>query len=389
MHHNKEKLIALLASKGWSKPLIDATFELVGGFDALVEHTNVVWPMIFANSLGNQVEIDEDDGSDLLAATKILNGIKELSDNNMPALNAYLDTHSDDILLALITQFDDSAARLTTLSDQIWPEEANEYINAGQLKEEYRRDVVNIMVYYACYWLTYISGGFNTDRLALIDLSEVTSIGLFNGQINIESKLKEKNARLIGTLEELYEVCNTYYIQMFWNGTGKKRVITGIYIKKKEPLTENIPVHINLKKLSSVVTRGSCFVELSMTSTSKSVNDRDLLCLSDDTVAKINVAGSHELELIMSENAVLDLSGNVVSGSAQIEDQSRLIALDFTADNTFSCHRLDEGSRVFANNANFHVDRRIDDDPSNFANKAADELCDEYIGYLRNQRMEE
>jgi len=29
------------------------------------------------------------------------------------------------------------------------------------------------------------------------------------------------------------------------------------------------------------------------------------------------------------------------------------------------------------------------DDPSNFANKAADELCDEYIGYLRNQRMEE
>lgn len=131
MHHNKEKLIALLASKGWSKPLIDATFELVGGFDALVEHTNVVWPMIFANSLGNQVEIDEDDGSDLLAATKILNGIKELSDNNMPALNAYLDTHSDDILLALITQFDDPAARLTTLSDQIWPEEANEYINAG------------------------------------------------------------------------------------------------------------------------------------------------------------------------------------------------------------------------------------------------------------------
>ena len=191
MHHNKEKLIALLASKGWSKPLIDATFELVGGFDALVELTNVVWPMIFANSLGNQVEIDEDDGSDLLAATKILNGIKELSDNNMPALNAYLDTHSGDILLALITQFDDSAARLTTLSDQIWPEEANEYINAGQLKEEYRRDVVNIMVYYACYWLTYISGGFNTDRLALIDLSEVTSIGLFNGQINIESKLKE------------------------------------------------------------------------------------------------------------------------------------------------------------------------------------------------------
>ena len=99
--------------------------------------------------------------------------------------------------------------------------------------------------------------------------------------------------------------------------------------------------------------------------------------------------GAEELELIMSENAVLDLSGNVVSGSAQIEDQSRLIALDFTADNTFSCHRLDEGSRVVANNANFHVDRRIDDDPSNFANKAADELCDEYIGYLRNQRMED
>ncbi len=31
MHHNKEKLIALLASKGWSQRLIDVTFELVGG----------------------------------------------------------------------------------------------------------------------------------------------------------------------------------------------------------------------------------------------------------------------------------------------------------------------------------------------------------------------
>ncbi|ALF58844.1 hypothetical protein [Psychrobacter urativorans] len=166
-------------------------------------------------------------------------------------------------------------------------------------------------------------------------------------------------------------------------------MVTGIYIKKKEPLTENIPVHINLKKLSSIVTRGSCFVELSMTSTPKSFNDRDLLCLTDDTLAKINVEGSHELELIMSENAVLDLSGNVVSGSARIEDQSRLIALDFTTDNIFSCHRLDEDSRVFANSANFYVERQIDDAPSNFANKAADEFCDEHIGYLRKQRMEE
>ena len=389
MHHNKEHLIALLASKGWSKPLIDATFELVGGFDALAEHTNVVWPMIFANSLGNQIEIEEDDGSDLLAAIKVLNGIKELSDNNMIALNAYLDTHSDDMLLALRTQFDEPAARLTTISDFMLPEEADIYITTGQLEDEYKQDMVNIMVYYACYWLTEISGGLNTDRLALIDLSESTSVNLFNGQISVESKPKEKNARFIGTLEELYEVCDNYYIQMFWGGTGKKRVVTGIYIKKKEPLTENIPVHINLKKLSSVVTRGSCFVEISMISTSKSVNDQDLLCLTDDTVAKINVQGSHELELIMSENAVLDLSGNVVSGSARIEDQSRLIALDFTADNIFSCHRLDEDSRVFANSANFYVERQIDDAPSNFANKAADEFCDEHIGYLRKQRMEE
>ena len=65
-----------------------------------------------------------------------------------------------------------------------------------------------------------------------------------------------------------------------------------------------------------------------MTSTSKSVNDQDLLYLTDDTVAKVNVEGSHEIESLMSENAVLVLSGNVVSGSAQIEDQSRLIALD-------------------------------------------------------------
>ena len=201
MHHNKEKLITLLASKGWSQRLIDATFELVSGFDALAEHTNVVWPMIFANSLGNQVEIDEDDGSDLLAAIKVLNGIKELSDNNMPALNAYLDTHSDDILLALKTQFDEPAARLTTISDFMLPEEADIYITTGQLEDGYKQDMVNIMVYYACYWLTEISGGLNTDRLALIDLSEVTSIGLCNGQINVESKPKEKNARFIGTLE--------------------------------------------------------------------------------------------------------------------------------------------------------------------------------------------
>ena len=389
MHHNKEKLITLLASKGWSQRLIDATFELVSGFDALAEHTNVVWPMIFANSLGNQIEIDEDDGSNLLAAIKVLNGIKELSDNNMPALNAYLDTHSDDILLALRTQFDEPAARLTTLSDFMLPEEADIYITTGQLEDEYKQDVVNIMVYYACYWLTEISGGFNTDRLALIDLSEVTSIGLFNGQVHAVSKPKEKNAKFIGTLEELYEICNSYYIKMLWGGTDKKRSITSLYITKKEPLAENAPIFINLKKLSSIVTRGSCFVELSMTSTSKSVNDQDLLCLTDDTVAKINVQGSHELELIMSENAVLDLSGNVLSGSAQIEDQSRLIALDFTADKFFTCHRLDKNSRVFANSANFHVDQQTDDDPSHFANKAAEEFCDGYIGYLRKQRMEE
>ena len=111
--------------------------------------------------------------------------------------------------------------------------------------------------------------------------------------------------------------------------------------------------------------------------------------MTDDTVAKINVEGSHEIELLMSENAVLDLSGNVVSGSARIENQSRLIALDFKTDKFFTCHRLDEDSRVFANSANFHVDRRIDDDPSQFANKAADEFSDEYVGYLRKQRMEE
>ena len=133
MHHNKEHLIALLASKGWSKPLIDATFELVGGFDALAEHTNVVWPMIFTNNLGNQFELDEADGSNLLAAIKVFSGIKELSDKNLPALNAYLDTHTDDILLALRTQFDEPAARLTTISDFMLPEEADTYITTGQL----------------------------------------------------------------------------------------------------------------------------------------------------------------------------------------------------------------------------------------------------------------
>ena len=167
-----------------------------------------------------------------------------------------------------------------------------------------------------CLWLTEISGGLNTDRLALIYLSEATSVNLFNGQVSVKSK--------------------------------------------------NVPVHINFKKLSSLVTSSSCFVELSMTSTSKSVNDQDLLYLIDDTVAKVNVEGSHEIESLMSENAVLVLSGNVVSGSAQIEDQSRLIALDFKTDNFFTCHQLDDDSRVFAN-------------------KVADECCDEHIGYLRKQ----
>lgn len=389
MHHNKEKLIALLASKGWSKPLIDATFELVGGFDALAEHTNVVWPMIFANSLGNQFEIDEDDGSDLLAAIKVLNGVKELSDNNMPALNAYLDTHSHDILQALRTQFDEPAARLTTLSELMLPEEADTYINTGQLDDGYKQDLVNIMAYYACYWLTDISGGFNTNRLALLDLSGVTSISLDNVQTHIESTPKEKNARFVGTLEELYEVCNGYYIQMFWDGKGKKRGITSIHITKKNPELENTLVSLNLKKLSSFLTKGSCFVELGMTSTSKSLKDRDSLCLTDDTVAKINVEGCHELELVMSENAALNLSGNVVGGSAMIEDQSCLIALDFKPDRYFMCHRLEEGSRVFANSSNFHVERQIEDTPLSFANQAADEISDRHIAYLRKQRMEE
>lgn len=389
MHHNKEHLIALLASKGWSKPLIDATFELVGGFDVLAEHTNVVWPMIFTNNLGNQFELDEADGSNLFAAIKVFSGIKELSDKNLPVLNAYLDTHTDDILLALRTQFDEPAARLTTISDFMLPEEADTYITTGQLVGEYKRDVVNIMVYYACYWLTYLSGGLNTDRLALIDLSEVTSITLLNGQAILESKSKEKNARFIGTLEELYEVCDKYYIQMFWDGKGKKRVVTGLYIQKKASSTENIRVHINLKKLSSVLTKGSCFIELGMTSTSKSVNDQDLLCLTDDTVAKINVQGSHELELLMSENAILDLSGNIVSGSARMEDQSRLIALDFKTDSSFNCHELSEDSRIFANSINFSVYRRTNADPSNFANKAVDEYCEGHIAYLRKQRSKE
>lgn len=389
MHHKKEKLIALLASKGWSQSLIDATFELVGGFDALAEHTNVVWPMIFANSLGNQFEIDEDDGSDLLAAIKVLNGIKELSDNNMLALNAYLDTHSDDILLALRTQFDEPAARLTTISDLILPEEAEIYITTGLLEDAHKQDMVNIMVYYACYWLTHLSGGFNTDRLALLDLSAVTSISLVNVQAHVESKPKEKNARFIGTLEELYEICNSYYIGMFWNGKGKKRSITGLCITKKNPKLQNIPIFLNLKNLSNVITKDSCFVDLHMVSTSKNCNDEDLILLSDDTVAKIKVEGCQELELIMSQNAVLELSGDVVSGTASIEDQSRLIALDFTPKKRFNCSRAEEDSRIFCNSANFIVEQKINDNLINVANKAEEEIWDGYICYLREQRSKE
>lgn len=389
MHHKKEALIALLASKGWSQSLIDATFELVGGFDVIAEHTNTAWFMMFANSLGNQIEIDEDDGSDLLPATKIFSDIEKLSDKNMPALDAYLVIHSDDILRALRTQFDEPAKRLTAISDLMWPEEADEYISSGQLKEKHKIEVVNIMVYYACYWLTHLSGGFNTDRLALLDLSGVTSISLVNVQAHVESKPKEKNARFIGTLEELYEICNSYYIRMFWNGKGKKRSITGLCITKKNPKLQNIPIFLNLKNLSNVITKDSCFVDLHMVSTSKNCNDEDLILLSDDTVAKIKVEGCQELELIMSQNAVLELSGDVVSGTASIEDQSRLIALDFTPKKRFNCNKAEEDSRIFCNSANFIVEQKINDNLINVANKAEEEIWDGYICYLRNQRSKE
>ncbi len=209
MHHDKEKLTILLVSKGWSQPIIDATLELLGGFDNFAEHANVVWPMMFINNLGNQIELDED-GGDLLAATQIFSAVRELSDKNITALKAYFDTYSDDILLALQTQFDEPAKRIVLISENISPKDSEVYINEGQLKDEYVREVVNGMVYYACYWLTDISGGFSTDRLSLIDLSGVKSISLFNGQVHVESKPKEKNTRFIGTLEELYEPPRLY-----------------------------------------------------------------------------------------------------------------------------------------------------------------------------------
>ena len=129
------------------------------------------------------------------------------------------------------------------------PEEADTYITTGQLEDGYRQDMVNIMVYYACYWLTFISGGLNTDRLALLDLSGVASIGLDSVQAHVESTPKEKNARFVGTLEGLYEVCNSYYIKMFWDGKGKKRGITSLHITKKNPELESTLVSLNLKKL--------------------------------------------------------------------------------------------------------------------------------------------
>ncbi|AWT49084.1 hypothetical protein DLE54_05785 [Psychrobacter sp. YP14] len=44
--------------------------------------------------------------------------------------------------------------------------------------------------------------------------------------------------------------------------------------------------------------------------------------------------------------------------------------LDFITDKSLTCHRLEEDSQVFANSSNFHVYRQIDDDLSDFANKA-------------------
>ena len=176
---------------------------------------------------------------------------------------------------------------------------------------------------------------------------------------------------------------------MFWDDMGKKRGITGLHITKKESLAENIPIFISLKKLSSIVTRGSCFVELHMKSASKSINESDLICLTEDTVAKIKIEDCHYLELIMSGSTALDLSGNVVSGNGLIEDQSRLIAIDFKSDSDFSCNRLDDSSRVFSNSKNFYVERQIGEDESIFASKVAERLDEGYMTYLRHKRMEE
>lgn len=105
-------------------------------------------------------------------------------------------------------------------------------------------------------------------------------------------------------------------------------------------------------------------------------------------MAKIKIEGCHYLELIMSGNAALDLSGNVLSGNGSIEDQSRLIAIDFKPDSGFSCNRLDNSSRVFSNSENFYVERQIGEDESIFASKVAERLNEGYINYLRHKRME-
>ncbi|WP_201550484.1 hypothetical protein [Psychrobacter fjordensis] len=126
-----------------------------------------------------------------------------------------------------------------------------------------------------------------------------------------------------------------------------------------------------------------------MKSASKSINESDLICLTEDTMAKIKVEGCHYLELIMSESAALDLSGNVISGNGSIEDQSRLIAIDFKPDNGFSFNRLDDNSRVFSNSKNFYVERQIGEDESIFASKVAERLDEGYMTYLRHKRMED
>ena len=69
----------------------------------------------------------------------------------MTDLSACLDFHFGDILLALKTQFDEPAKRMVLVSESMSPKDADEYINEGQLKEEYAREVVNSMMYYTCY----------------------------------------------------------------------------------------------------------------------------------------------------------------------------------------------------------------------------------------------
>lgn len=388
MQTKKEAFSAVLAQKGWSAPLIEGVIELAGGFEAFCAQTKNAWPMIFVNSLGNQIECLEEEESDLTNAIQVLEDVKALDANNLPSLTLFFDTHYQDIKLALNTQTDKPADRLVHLSYSMEDEHINDFFEQNGVQDKHKCELVSCIFYYGCYWLTELTGGLNTDKLGLLDLSDVTWMSFSSAQVKVVSNPKEKKSCFAGEAEVLYEVCDNYYLRVFWKGKGEKRNISSINIRKKDIEAKNTPVWMNLKTLSSFLGQGSSFLDIDITASKNPLDGRNLISLSDDTIANVKINKVHELEIMLDDSAILNLSGHCVGGHGLLYNQSRMVALGIKVDTGISIDSLNDDARLFTDAENIWVSSKGDKD-SSYANQSVEKLHPEYIAQLRQERSEE